>query len=126
MVGNVEIGRMVNIYISEYSPYKMTEYFQTRYDDHSPYYAIGDRISLQDVRTEFKSNTYDGRYGFYQDYFRGDCYICNFTHRLNRNFQDPEAPCNDKIIDENTWKDNYDMDEKEKMSKINRGDINAI
>lgn len=126
MVGDVEIGRMVNIYVPEYSPYKMSEYFQIRYDDHSPYYAIGDRISLQDVRTEFKSNTYDGRYGFYQDYFRGDCYICNFTHRLNRNFQDPETPCNDKIIDENTWKDNYDVDEKENMSKINRGDINAI
>lgn len=126
MVGNLEIGNLINIYIPEYDSHKMEEYFRTRYDDNSPYYAIGDRISLEDVKTEFKSNTYNTRYGFYQDYFRGDCYICNFTHRLNRNFQDPEAPCNDKIIDENTWKDNYDVDEKEKMSKINRGDINAI
>nr|DAU17876.1 MAG TPA: hypothetical protein [Bacteriophage sp.] len=27
--------------------------------------------------------------------YRGDCYICQFTHRLNRNFQDPSAPSND-------------------------------
>lgn len=126
MVGDIEIGKLVNIYVPDYSQYKMTEYFQVRYNDHSPYYAIGDRIAITDMLTDFKSNTYDGRYGFYQDYFRGDCYVCNFTHRLNRNFQDPEAPCNDKIIDKNTWKDNYDIDEKEKMSKINRGDVNAI
>ena len=126
MVGDIEIGHLVNIYIPDYSEYKMSQYFQTRYDDNSPYYAIGDRVAIADVWTNFKSNTYDGRYGFYQDYFRGDCYVCNFTHRLNRNFQDPETPCNDKIIDENTWKDNYKLDDKEKMSKINRGDVNAI
>lgn len=126
IVGDVEVGRIINIYIPDYDSNKMSEYFKIRYDDHSPYYAIGDRVSISDIQTNFKSNTYEGHYGFYQDYFRGDCYVCNFTHRLNRNFQDPEAPCNDKIIDENTWKDNYDVDEKEKMSKINRGDVNAI
>lgn len=126
LVGAVEIGKLINIYIPDYSVSRMGEYFQIRYDDHSPYYAIGERITIAEVQNNFNTGTFNDIYGYYQDYFRGDCYICNFTHRLNRNFQDPEAPCNDKIIDKETWRDNYDVDEKEKMAKINRGDINAI
>ena len=30
--------------------------------------------------------------------YRGDCYICQFTHRMNRNFQDPTSPTNDVIV----------------------------
>jgi hypothetical protein len=47
-------------------------------------------------------------YGYISTFYRGDCYLCNFTHRLNRNFQDPSAPTNDEIVDTNTWKDNFD------------------
>jgi hypothetical protein len=39
---------------------------------------------------------------------------------------DPETPVNDTIIDEKTWKENYDPENEEKYDKINRGDVNAI
>jgi hypothetical protein len=39
--------------------------------------------------------------------FRGDCFLCTFTHRLNRNFNDPVAPTNDSIIDPETWRKYY-------------------
>ena len=46
--------------------------------------------------------------------YRGDCYLCQFTHRINRNFNDPSAPYNDEIVDKNTWKENYDPTDPEK------------
>ena len=65
-----------------------------------------------------------------QPLFRGDCYICQFTHRVNRNFQDPSAPTNDKIVDPHCWEENYevadDVVKKENFEKINLGDVNAI
>src|SRR5574344_1771027 len=39
--------------------------------------------------------------------YRGDCYICNYTHRMIRNFQDPELPTNDKITDSTQWYYNF-------------------
>jgi hypothetical protein len=36
------------------------------------------------------------------------------------------VPYNDEIVDEDTWKDNYDPDKVEKYEQINLGDINAI
>jgi hypothetical protein len=54
--------------------------------------------------------TYDGN-GVVYDLFRGDCFICTFTHRLNRNFQDPSAPSNDKIISPACWEQHYKPDE---------------
>lgn len=59
--------------------------------------------------------------------FRGDCFICTFTHRLNRNFQDPVAPANDTIINPKTWQKHYDPDKDEdELKKINLGDVNAV
>jgi len=72
--------------------------------------------------------------------FRGDCFLCTFTHRLNRNFNDPVAPTNDSIIDPETWRKYYcegTTDGKDEintehgqntgdLAKINRGDINAV
>jgi hypothetical protein len=43
-----------------------------------------------------------------------------------RNFNDPTAPYNDEIVDENTWKENYDPDDVVKYENINTGDINAV
>jgi len=54
--------------------------------------------------------------------YRGDCFLCTFTHRLNRNFNDPTSPTNDSIVEWYTWRDNYASDN----SKINRGDVNAV
>lgn len=110
-----EAGRLINIYIPKYDPHAMKTYFGIRYDDSLPYYAISRRISLNEVSDSFSEVCY-----------RGDCFIGNFTHRMNRNFQDSESPTNDIIIDLNTWKDNYEKGDTSKNAKINKGDINAV
>lgn len=63
-----------------------------REQDYSEYYPISDRIELNsDILEEtFKC-------------FRGDCYIGNFTHRMLRNFIDPEFPIQDKISQKYNW-----------------------
>jgi CTP:phosphocholine cytidylyltransferase-like protein len=62
--------------------------------------------------------------------YRGDCYICQFTHRVNRNFQDSNAPTNDRIVDKKTWIDNYKVSDgvvkQEDLEKVNTGDLNAV
>ena len=120
-----------NVRIPGYGAFNLTNYFNTRYNDNSPFYPISDRISLEDIKNDYtiSSVTYDEGTSdsFYQlDCYRGDCYICTVTHRVNRNFQDPTAPINDKIIQYSTWKDNYEIENKENLEKINRGDVNAV
>lgn len=111
---NTEIG-LYNVRIPNYDEFLIDSYFGIRYDDASPFYAISDRISWDNLTTTVLSNI-----------FRGDCFIGNYTHRMIRNFQDPSAPINDDIVDEATWKDNYDLEETENLAKINRGDVNAV
>lgn len=108
-------GDLINIRVSEYNESRMDKYFEIRYSDESPFIAVSDRIDLSDYN-----------YGFNTLCYRGDCYIGNFTHRMHRNFQDPEAPVNDIVVDETTWKEHYDIDEQEKNEEINRGDVNAV
>ena len=55
-----------------------------RQNDSSEYYPISKRYSINDIL----SNEYSG-----------DCYICNFTHRMNRNFIDPSFAIDDEIAD---------------------------
>lgn len=110
-----DANKLINIYIPGYSVGAMDNYFQMRYEDASPFFAISDRISLKDFNKESI------------DLFRGDCYICNFTHRINRNFQDPSAPNADTIVDEKCWKENYKPKKAvEDLNKINIGDLNAV
>lgn len=100
-----------------------TKYFSIRYEDNSPFYAISNRFDINDL------SIVNGRLSKGAEVitlYRGDCYICEFTHRVNRNFQDPDAPTNDVIVDENTWKDNYSHEDTEKNKEINRGDVNAV
>ena len=107
---------------------------QIRMDDNSTYNAISDRISIKDLdsylvtpKSELQNPGIDYYKSGYQfNLFRGDCYICQFTHRINRNFQDPSAPYNDEIVDENTWKDHYNPEKPEDYENINLGDVNAI
>lgn len=111
-----------NVMISGYKESLLKEYFISRMESNEPYFPICDRLN-------FDSLIFNNGYSI--TCFRGDCFIGNFTHRMCRNFQDPEAPNNDKIIDPNTWKDHYkgyangalDLEE---ASKINRGDVNAV
>lgn len=90
-----QFGTLINVRPSDFD--NTTAYqeimFRLRMDSSEPYMAISDRISLNNFNNVIA--------------YRGDCYICNFTHRMNRNFIDPELPSNDKIIDPNTWKHNY-------------------
>lgn len=106
--------KVINIYVPNYQEGRMNKYFKSRFEDQSPFYTISDRMSIDDNIAS--TNVY-----------RGDCYICQFTHRLNRNFQDLAAPTADTFVDEYCWKDNYRPEtEPEKMSNINIGDLNAV
>ena len=122
----------VNIYIPKYSSGNNNKYMQIRMDDDSTYHAITDRIDIKDLDNYLvnpKSALVQQAYynsGYKFDAFRGDCYICQVTHRINRNFQDPSAPYNDDIVDEDSWKDHYNPEKTEDYEKINLGDVNAI
>lgn len=122
----------VNIMIPGYTSGAIKDYIQIRMDDNSSYLAISDRYAFEDADeyltealTQVTGNT-DRTCGYSWSLYRGDCYICQVTHRLNRNFNDPSAPYNSEIVDENTWKDNYDPDDVDKYQDINLGDVNAV
>lgn len=108
-------GTIINIYSSTYSMDEI-EQFKLRYNDKSAFYAISDRYSINDLKAD--------------TFYRGDSYICTFTHRFNRNFQDPSAPTNDLIVDEDGWKENFEYKDgtinQEEFEKLNVGDLNAI
>lgn len=114
----LDYGKIIDVYVPGYNEFEFKSYFKIRYQDQSEYYAISDRYNFTNI------------HDFNTDIYRGDSYICNFTHRLNRNFADPELPNNDKIIDEKTWKNNFKVSDgvvnKEQFSKINLGDLNAV
>lgn len=115
-------GRTFNIYYDNINN-TITKNIEIRVQDNSPYYTISDRYNMDDSPLLPKKIS------------RGDCFLCTFTHRLNRNFNDPVAPTNDHILDPGTWEKNYFPDTKasdtkdkgiEKLNQINRGDINAV
>lgn len=118
---------IVNIRIPGYNSDLLDEYFDIRFQDQSQYYAVTDRISWESDKIKTSKDTYN-----VENIYRGDCYICQFTHRMIRNFQDPEVPICDDIVDENCWADNYqgihpntDQDKLDN-NKINRSDVNAV
>ena len=123
--GNISYNSLINIYIPGYSESQMNNYFAIRYDDNTAYYSIGDRIDINTAIHDWKYLDSNKSYQ-YTTLARGDCYLCTFTHRLNRNFADSSNPYNDEILDEDTWKNNYDANNSEKLQRINRGDVNAV
>lgn len=122
----------VDIMIPEYSRSLINEYFRIRMNDASSFYAISDRFDISQIdeklQTSLSPISQSQRWdcGYQWELYRGDCYICQFTHRINRNFNDPSAPYNDEVVDQNTWKDNYDPNNSEKYEQINLGDVNAV
>lgn len=117
----------VNIYIPEYSKYNMEQYVKIRMEDSTTYNAISDRFDINEYKeTSVLHNDQNINSTYSVTLFRGDCYLCQFTHRLNRNFNDPSAPYNDEIVNEKTWKNNYSTRESSKQMNINLGDVNAI
>ena len=118
----------VDVMIPGYRENDLFNYVQLRAQDTSAFYAISDRIDINLINKENEllqqhaSTVKD----FSEVYYRGDSYICQYTHRIIRNFNDPSAPYNDKVVDENCWKENYDPDKTEKYAEINLGDVNAV
>lgn len=123
---------IVDIMIPGYSDANINKYFQIRMDDSSVFNAISERIDIHKDQDDYLVNKSKGigidnkSFGYSYNLYRGDCYICQYTHRLNRNFNDPSAPYNDEIVDDKTWKDNYDPDNTENYNLINLGDVNAV
>ena len=93
-----------------------------RFNDNSPYYPISNRIEFTESNLDSITEGID--------IFRGDCFLCTFTHRVNRNFQDASSPTNDKILYPETWDQNYSSIQAPKddkgNDKIQKGDINAV
>lgn len=92
-----------------------------RFNDNSAYYPITNRIEFTETNLQ---NIIEGI-----DIFRGDCFLCTFTHRVNRNFQDASSPTNDKILYPETWDQNYSSIQPtgdKGNDKIQKGDINAV
>ena len=122
----------VNIYIPGYSTVNIQNYFYLRMIDNSAFSAITERYDISDLDNYLVNSSSnivgleDRSCGYQFAAYRGDCYICQFTHRVLRNFNDPSAPYNDDIVDENSWKDHYDPSNTEEYENINLGDVNAI
>lgn len=122
-------GTLVNIYIKDWMHMSTLEQFKLRYNDKAPFYAISERYSWQDIKDNLENLENLVLY-------RGDSYICTFTHRVNRNFQDPSAPINHQIVDYECWKNNFSYKDSngeesgilnmEDFEKINLGDVNAV
>jgi hypothetical protein len=118
----------IDIMIPGYRENNLFEYVQLRVQDTSAFYAISDRIDIHEINkkvTLLKEHEQD-KVDFSLVCYRGDSYVCQYTHRIIRNFNDPSAPYNDKIVDPKCWKDNYDPDKPENYANINLGDVNAI
>ena len=118
----------VDIMIPGYQQNNIGMYLQLRAQDSSAFYAISDRIDINTINknTSLLKESAVTKEDFSLICYRGDSYICQYTHRINRNFNDPSAPYNDDIVDPNSWKDNYDPDKPESYANINLGDVNAI
>lgn len=117
---SVDDACIYNIKIKNYSTVFEKEYFKIRGNDNSPFYAITDRWAIRDKKFD-NNGTLDA--------FRGDCYTCTVTMRLQRNFIDSDVPTNEIIIDPNTWKDNYNgynSTDEDAWLSINRGDVNTV
>ena len=120
--------RLIDIKIPGLNQLSWNDLTSIRINDASPFYAISDRIDLNYTIEWFSESK--GIQTLRKPLYRGDCYICQFTHRINRNFQDPSAPSNDKIVDDQCWANNFEYSDgvlkKENFDKINLGDVNAI
>lgn len=128
ITGTSGSGYLVDIKIPDYSVSQMSDYFSIRYNDKSPYYAISDRVDLDNI--DYFIQDSNSEEVTFKTMYRGDCYICQFTHRFNRNFQDPSSPTNDDIVDPNCWKDHYQVTDgvvkTDNFQDINLGDVNAV
>ncbi len=123
----LETSQLYNIF--QDASVNVTQEYQNRMDSSEPFYAISDRYNFDGLANS--NLVYEGTDAETVAVrtlvcWRGDCFINTFTYRLNRNFNDPSLPNNDKIIDKNTWKENYDASDSTKWEDISRSDLNAV
>lgn len=85
-------GEVYNIKHPDFrNPDTIELYFLDAMTSHENFFAISHRMeAIQNV-----------------DCYRGDCYISMFTHRMFRNFVDPELPTNNQIVNPACWAENY-------------------
>lgn len=134
IVGYPYSGKLIDIKIPGFFSMSQEDLFKIRYNDKASFYAVSERIALKEVEDFFdyplNSSEETFNVSLNSALYRGDCYICQVSHRVNRNFQDPSAPANDKIVDSTCWKDNFEFSDDvlktENFEKINLGDVNAI
>jgi len=88
----VNSGEFYNIRVSGYSLNNIKTLFTIRGNDNAPFTAVSDRYSWDNFN----------KIGGILDVFRGDCFINQATIRVLRNFQDPELPSNDIIVNYKT------------------------
>lgn len=105
-IGTIENLKRIDIKMPDYSSSNLEDMFHIRYQDYNAFYAVSERKSFDEYNIE-ESSTIKSLDLI--KVFRGDCYICNFTHRMVRNFQDPSFPVNDDILDTETWKTHYKL-----------------
>ena len=121
--GYKSAGDLITIKIPGYNLGNLLDYFKIRYNDAAAFYPISDR-------TAFNTSYEDNQIISLGICYRGDCYISKFTHRLNRNFQDPSTPTNDVIVDPTCWTKNMVFEDevmkKDDLVNINLGDVNAV
>lgn len=120
---------ILNIKIPGYKESNLDEYIKMRIADNSEYSAISDRFDISDCMISNTTNLVEDTTTkvsiFQTDCYRGDCYICQYTQRVNRNFNDDTLPYNDTIVDPNSWR-NYDATDATTLEKVNVGDLNAV
>ena len=109
---------LYNIYTDNYNPddkENINNWIKSRTIDESPYYAVSDRYSIDYTQSI--------------NIYRGDCFTCTVTMRLNRNFVDPTVPISDDILQPSTWNENFKgikNTSSDNYSKMNRADINSV
>lgn len=107
-----------NIYTDNYNPDNIIDknnWFTARSIDDSTYYAVSDRYAISETNNV--------------NIFRGDCFTCTITMRLNRNFIDNTVPISDDIVHASTWNENFYGTKNtsiDNYSKMNRADINSV
>lgn len=116
-------GDLITIKIPGYNVGNMRDYFKIRYNDASMFYPISDRFTFNDL--DYSGDSVD--LGIF---YRGDCYISRFTHRVNRNFTDETVPTNNVIVDPACWSKCINFEDQvlktDDLDKINRGDVNSV
>lgn len=94
--------------------------------DNSPYFAISNRYSINEIKTSYVDDS--DAYVVPDIIYRGDCFTVTSTMRYISNFIDPSVPINDTMVDQNSWTSEETLSKmsREKWNDINRADVNAV